>query len=74
MTLTEWLDRQIDIAAAKHDVDNSTESVVNINQGFLADIAIAMKFVDQRLIAIEAALDLPEFDLGASGKKVWRKE
>jgi predicted amino acid-binding ACT domain protein len=72
MTLTEWLDRQIDIAAAKHDIDNSTVNVVNINQTFLRDLAQAVMFVDERLQSIEAALDLPKFELEAKGKRVTR--
>ncbi|TFC30784.1 hypothetical protein E3O55_07310 [Cryobacterium sp. MDB1-18-2] len=72
MTLTEWLDRQIDIASAKHDADNSTASVVNINQTMLVDVVMALKFNDARLAAIEAALDLPKFDLTAQGRTVRR--
>lgn len=71
MTLSEWLERQIDIASAKHDMDNSTVSVVNINQTFLSEVASAVKFVDARLIAIEEALELPRFDLTARGNRVF---
>jgi hypothetical protein len=72
MTLTEWLDRQVDIAAARHQVDNSTVNVVKINQSFVLDVAKAVMFVDERLQAIEAALGLPRFELEAKGERVTR--
>lgn len=63
MKLREWLDMKVDEAAAKHDVDNSTAHVVDINQKMLSDVIFAAQVMDRRIEIIEAKLGLDAFDI-----------
>lgn len=63
MTLTEWLEAKIDVAAARHDADSSTFNVVEINQTMLAQVIHAVKIIDGRLTRIEAELGFNPFEI-----------
>jgi hypothetical protein len=59
VNLTEWIDREVDIAAAAYDANPTLENQVRVNQKFLATVAAAMQIVDRRLtrLEVEAGLD-----------------
>lgn len=70
MKLREWLDARIDVASARHDADNTTVNVVNINQKMLADVTHAVMLLDARIEAVETALGFDLFEVDAKGRRV----
>lgn len=63
VTLTEWLNARLDVGAAEHDADCSTENVVEVNQRSLAALYAAVMMIDNRLSEIEATLGFDPFQV-----------
>lgn len=62
MDLTEWLEKEVDVSAAKRYPDMSLAQRVKINQELLASAYIAIETLDARLARVEAHLGFSPFE------------
>lgn len=70
MTLSDWLETRVDVAAARYDADSTTRNVVDINQTALAEVIVAMKILDARIAKVEAQLGFNPFEFPSKGNIV----
>lgn len=62
MNLSEWIDKEIDIASAAYDADPTINAKVEMHYKVVATLAVATKLNDLRLARIEAKLGLEPVD------------